>query len=210
MERPNLTINDDGDGNKTIYGLAINDDYTLSQNPDDSSQLRLVDKNSWTSSLTNQTFDIPSKSLTINLGAGFDKITLNDVHMQTGAALIIDGDGPDANGARTEVGDYFANLVPFLNSGDKIIVNEGKTVSTEGLNGTVGKITFFAESIEIGKSAKLSASTDLGGVAAQSADIRLNARDIGVTELQALSPLIINTKTAKVDIKENAEINGKT
>ena len=205
MERnSSLTIDDDNEGNVTIRGSIARDTITLAQDAV-SKELSVITGNAW-SLYSQAVLDIPAKSLTIDAAGAYDTIFIvSDIHMQTGASLIITGGG-------TDLGDYFANLVPGLNfggRGDKIIIKNNVTISTAGLNGTVGKIQLEASTIEISTGAKLLARTDIDGIASASADIKLFAKDQGLAELEALSPLIVETKQASINIADEAVIDGK-
>ena len=207
MERPSLSIVDDGDGNFTWFGDSTRDVLTLTQDSDPT-KLRLSGEDVWRD--VDESFPIPTKSLTINLGGGFDKITLSNLRLETGASLTIDGDGKDKFGSETVAGDYFSNLVPFLDTGDEIIVEDNATVSTQGLTGGAGQIAFTAEKITIGAGAQLLAKVDLDGGNVNSADIRLRAKDIGIAELENLSPFTVNNiKRATIDIGAGAVIDGQ-
>ena len=158
METPEITVEGD-DANRVVNAAAARDELVLRWS-DDGTQLVLDSKNG---SMTDVYFDHPTESLTINLGDGSDKITIEAFGDGSGASLIIRGGAPGSNaipGADFGGGTIFDN-------GDTVVMSADAVISTRMLHapgadpvtaysiGDSGDVVFEVEIVRIRPGAKI-------------------------------------------------------
>ena len=193
------------------------DIVTLKPDPSGNYDLTIQSDNA-SSTFETVNFDVPNKSLTIYLGGGEDQLSIDGLGSNFAADLFIYGDDKDELDNSDDtiiISDHLSTdggeievVAESLTLQNGLVLSSRDVDANDTTEGDSGAITLEVREITLGDTSSILADVD-DDSGFYAGDIWLWSKDIANADLANLSPLLIEQRTAFIDVGDMVTISGE-